>query len=311
MVKRNFLDKIYSDLRKNTFLRNIEQGNSHPQETHVGLSDIELLNRGITHKISVGTFQNELDYQECLVEAIASNKDKIQKFLNTAKHQETFTCYPVFSDEEYQNPEDPYDFNTRNKCFHLDDVNNHISEVTTNAYCLVLRKNDYTSYGFNIVTFYPNANVKYLKNPDINIKKTNKDLNAILEKTNKYQKAPLLEKAALKAQIDPEIKSQIRLKTQRQTYNKVIAVTNPHSNFKNTIEIGFKDQTITNKNDIPIQNKKMQQIVLEKNKQLVKNVEKVEQIKQELLDKQNKKRKIKNKSLQTPPVPTKDRGLEL
>lgn len=311
MAKKNFLNKIYNDLRKNTFLRNIEQGNSHPQETHVGLSDVELLNRGITYKISVGTFQNELDYQECLVEAIALNKDKIQNFLDMAKHQETFTCYPVFYDEEYQNSEDPYDFNTRNKCFHLDDINNHISEVTTNAYCLVLRKNDYTSYGFNIVTFYPNANVKYLKNPDINIEKTNKDLNPILEKTNKYKNSSLLEKVTLKAQIDPEIKSQIRFKKQRQTYNEIVAVTNPYSNFKDSIEIGLTDQTIINRHDIPIQKKKIQQIVLENNKELVKDVEKVEQIKQGLLDKQNEKRKIKNKSLKTPSTPNKDRGLEL
>lgn len=308
---RNFLDKIYRDLRQNKFLQNIEQGNTHPKETHVGLSDVDLLQRGIEFEISVGTFENEHDYKECLLESIVSNQNEIKKFLRDGKNNDILTLYPVFKNSEYSNPDDPYDFKTRNKCFHLNDTTNHIEEVTTNAYCLVLRKNDFTTYGFNIVTFYPNSNVKYLKNEDINVTPTNKNLNPILEQTKKYKKATTLEKVSLRAQIDPEIKSQVRYKSQRETYNKVISITNVKSKFKDCLEIGMKDVTIVNKHDLPIQDRNIQRLVLDKNPELVSDLRKINKIKKELVTKQNKERKIRNKSLQIPPTSIKDKELEL
>lgn len=282
-MPNHFLINLYQDAQTDNFLKYIEQNNKHPQETHVGLSDAELLDRGLFNHISVGTFDTVDDYKKCLLESIKLKEQEIQKFLYQAQNRDIHTCHIVL-DKNY------YPFKAHNRCFYLNNKTNKISEVTTNTYTLVLRKNDNADYGFNLVTFYPTANTKYIQAKNIQVENTNKDLNPILIKTRAYHRANLLEKTALKAKIDPNINSQIRYTHNDQTYSHVIAVTNVNNSFHDTVEIGFDFIQYRDKHGQLIQNEQKINILQQQNPNFQHDVETIIALKKQIQAQQLDKR---------------------
>ena len=295
-MEKLWLSKIFRDEKRNNFLDALEENNTHPKETHVGLNDVSLLERGLENHISVGTFETVSDYKECLLQVIQNEQDTIEEALQEKEQGERFVINSVLPDDIYSDPEDPYDFTTRSRCFHLDEKTNAVREVTTNAYRMVLRKDDLSAYGFTIITFYPNANTKYLKNPDIHVEETNRDLSPVLEHTMTYRHAPLLEKISLKARINPQITTSVHYVPKEQTYQTVIRLQDPNDPDRKRAEVGLEETTYADKHGKEIAKDDLT-LCKQQSPYLVHDVRILEDLRDEQLQQQTKSRDQKNKRL--------------
>ena len=190
------LQKILDDYKNKTLFNKLKSEDNHAQERHVGLSDKEKLERVLKDDLTVSSFETQKDYEECLIESLITNEKIINDHFNNPqiKNFDRIIVDTIFDDELYQG-EDPVDFQTNNKAIMLQ-KNGHVKEVTTNATRLILEKNDYSPYGINLITFYPDA-----KNNKAKIKPTNKDLSQTLKSTTYYKDSETLVKAGLEEMI--------------------------------------------------------------------------------------------------------------
>ena len=186
------LQKILNDYKNKTLFSKLKSEENHAQERHVNLSGKEKLERVLKDDLTVSSFENQHDYEECLIESLITNEKIINDHFNNpkVKNFDRIIVDTIFDDELYQG-DDPVDFQTNNKAIMLQ-KNGHIKEVTTNATRLILEKNDYSPYGINLITFYPDA-----KNNKATIKPTKKDLLPTLKSTTYYKDSETLVKAGL------------------------------------------------------------------------------------------------------------------
>lgn len=186
------LQKILNDYKNKTLFSKLKSEENHAQERHVNLSDKEKLERVLKDDLTVSSFENQHDYEECLIESLITNEKIINDHFNNpkVKNFDRIIVDTIFDDELYQG-DDPVDFQTNNKAIMLQ-KNGHIKEVTTNATRLILEKNDYSPYGINLITFYPDA-----KNNKATIKPTKKNLLPTLKSTTYYKDSETLVKAGL------------------------------------------------------------------------------------------------------------------
>ena len=187
------INEILNDANNQSFLKKIQQGNYHPTDAHVGLSNEDLLERSLDENKSVSSFTNDYDFEQCLLSSILLNQSEIKNTLKSIPYGKRFQLMAVFDDTEWQG-DDPVDFQTRNKGYRMS-RGGQIDEVTTNAYAMVLEKNSNSPYGVKLVTFYPNLDIDEVSYPDAVIKKTNRDLMPDVKKNPYYLNQPIIGQA--------------------------------------------------------------------------------------------------------------------
>lgn len=299
MMKYSFLNQINEDIKTNKFLNNIELNNTHPQDVHLNVSDIDLLDRTLNDNISSTGFKNLDNYQNCLLAAINDKQNEIQKFIadnNSVTNEIAFDV--VLHGDDYQN-----------KGFKLF-KNRSIKEVSINVYKLVLEKNDKASYGFNLKTFYPNADLDYIdvKNPeDINARYLNTNLEEKIKKTQFYKSGNIMDKIYAQTLVNPNFKSYIRLNKEPKS-KSVTLYDIKNQNLKIDIGSDYR-RFLNNKNKILDNSEEILKYAI-KSPTLIENTKKLIDSRDNLINQILKERESKLNTIIPTQENSKDRGLE-
>lgn len=298
-MKYSFLNQINEDIKTDIFLNNLELNNTHPQDVHLNVSDIDLLDRTLNDNISSTGFKDLNNYKNCLVAAINDKQDEIQKFIidnNNITNEIAFDV--VLSGDDYQN-----------KGFKLF-KNRSIKEVSINVYKLVLEKNDKAPYGFNLKTFYPNADLDYIdvKNPeDINAKYMNTNLEEKIKKTQFYKSGNIMDKIYAQTLVNPNFKSYIRLNKESKS-KSVTLYDIRNQNLKIDIGSDYR-RFLDNKNKILDNSEEILKYAI-KSPTLIENTKKLINSRDALINQILKERKSKLNTIIPTQENSKDRGLE-
>lgn len=298
-MKYSFLNQINEDIKTDIFLNNLELNNTHPQDVHLNVSDVDLLDRTLNDNISSTGFKDLNNYKNCLVAAINDKQDEIQKFIidnNNITNEIAFDV--VLSGDDYQN-----------KGFKLF-KNRSIKEVSINVYKLVLEKNDKTPYGFNLKTFYPNADLDYIdvKNPeDINAKYMNTNLEEKIKKTQFYKSGNIMDKIYAQTLVNPNFKSYIRLNKESKS-KSVTLYDIRNQNLKIDIGSDYR-RFLDNKNKILDNSEEILKYAI-KSPTLIENTKKLINSRDALINQILKERKSKLNTIIPTQENSKDRGLE-
>lgn len=188
------IDRFCRDLQNDVFWQRIANEGSHYDTRHSEKNDIDLMDRLLTENHPTSSFESYEDMKEMIEETMMNNLDEINRQLSSNKPY--ILIEETFDDSQYQNPEDPYDFNTHHKGFKKDE-NGKIHEYDTNSIILVFNKDGDSVYGLSLRTAYPDLTKDTAK-------KTDRNIENIIKETSKYKNSTQIEKLKI---LNPEMRN--------------------------------------------------------------------------------------------------------
>lgn len=208
---------ISKDIQNGTFWSHLTDRHTHIDCRHVGMSDVQLLDRVfMENKICASSFTTTHDMEECVTESIIYS---LKTICEKGKENPTGTYSHVVQlpDELYADEDDPVDFETHHKGFAVTNKG-RVVEMDTNTIALILKNAPNSRYGFTLVSAFP-----YLETE--NAKPTGKDISETIKQTDAYQKGNAIDRTYMRLATEPIPNDvSIRHLISRSSYKESISV---------------------------------------------------------------------------------------
>ena len=156
--------QLQTDFANEVFIQQLELDNQHPAETHIGLSDMDMLSRLVFASKPTSTFFDEADYSHCLYQIMIRNYDTIYENITEKENKERIHVQIIDSMPRYSITQL---------------ITSEVREVTTNHVTAILEYDDESPYGVQLITIYPDSD-------DPHVTVTEKDLFPLLKQTDGY-----------------------------------------------------------------------------------------------------------------------------